>query len=271
MLKKISSLSILTFKEGVRDRAIFGIGLFSLMMMAVTLIIIGFFMRELNKVAVDINLSVISLAGLLLTFFVSINLMAKDIDKRTIYCVMSKPFSRAEYIWGKYLGLLLILSAAFGLLTLCTSFTIALAKFQYAAWFGSFSWIEYYKALYASFLMFFILNAIVIFFSSITSSSFITLLFSISIYIAGQSIEEVVIYLKKGIGKEADVAGYIHNIVDVIQYILPNLSIFDVKVQAAHAISISFEYLAGISVYAAIYSTVLVLAACLIFSKRELA
>lgn len=140
MLKKIGSLSILTFKEGVRDRAILGIGLFSLMMMSITFIIISFFMRELNKVAVDINLSVITLAGLLLTFFVSINLMAKDIDKKTIYCVMSKPFSRAEYVWGKYFGLMLILLVAFVVLTVCSSVTVALAKFQYADWFGSFSW-----------------------------------------------------------------------------------------------------------------------------------
>lgn len=270
MLKKISSLSILTFKEGVRDRAILGIGLFSIVMMAVTLIMISFFMRELNKVAVDINLSVISLAGLLLTFFISINLMAKDIDKRTIYCVMSKPLSRAEYIWGKYFGLLLILSAAFAVLTVCSSITIALAKFQYASWFGGFSWVEYFKALYAAFLMFVILNAIVIFFSAITSSSFITLLFSISIYIAGQTIEEVVVYLKSGVGTDAEIAGYIHEIIDIAQYILPNLSVFDLKVQAAHAISVSFTYMAGITIYATIYSAVLVLGACLIFSKREL-
>lgn len=271
MLKGIWALALLTFREGVRDRAIIGIGLFSLMMMAVTQIIISFFMRELNKVAVDINLSVITLAGLLLTFFVSINLMAKDIDKKTIYCVLSKPLSRAAYVWGKYLGLLLILAAAFAVLTVFTSLTISVAKLQYANWFGGFSWLEYYKAVYAAFLMLSVLNAIVIFFSSITSSSFITLLFSISVYIGGQTIEEVVLYLKSGAGKESELFGSIEKVIDIVQYILPNLSVFDLKTQAAHAISVSFSYLAGISIYALIYSAVLVLAACLIFNKRELA
>lgn len=119
--------------------------------------------------------------------------------------------------------------------------------------------------------MFFILNAIIIFFSSITSSSFITLLFSISIYISGQTIEEVVIYLKSGAGMETQLASVNQKIIEIGQYVLPNLSVFDLKVQAAHAIPISFSYVAGISVYAFIYSAVLLLAACLIFSKRELA
>ena len=182
---------ILTFKEGIRDKAILGIGLFSLLMMSVTFVVISFFMRELDKVAVDINLSAISLAGLLLTFFVSINLMAKDIDQHTIYCVLSKPFSRAQYIWGKYLGIMSIIIVAFLILTLFSSITIAIAEMQYEKWFKAFSWIAYFKAVYAGLLMFFVLNAVVVFFSSITTIAFITLLFSISTYIAGQTIEEV--------------------------------------------------------------------------------
>lgn len=270
MLGKIWSLSVLTFREGVRDRAIFGIGLFSLAMMSITLIVLGFFMRELNKVAVDINLSAISLAGLLLTFFLSINLMARDIDKRTIYCVMSKPFSRAEYIWGKYFGIMSIVVTAFVVLTMCSSLTIFLAKLQYANWFGGFSWTEYYKAIYASFLMFSVLNALVVFFSAITSSSFITLLFSICTYIAGQTIEEAVRYLKSGSGKNTQISELIHETTDILQYVLPNFSVFDLKLQASHAITLPIDYMLGITIYAVIYSAVLIIAGSLIFHKREL-
>ena len=261
---------MLTFRDGVRERAIFGIGLFSLVIMSTTLVVIGFFMRELNKVAVDINLSAISLAGLLLTFFLSINLMAKDIDKHTIYCVMSKPFSRGQYIWGKYIGIMFIIITAFAVLTMCSSLTIVLAKLQYANWFRAFSWAEYYKAIYASFLMFVVLNAFVIFFSSITSSSFITLLFSICIYIGGQTIEEVVIYLKSSQGKETQISEFIREMINIIQYVLPNFSVFDLKIQASHAIHLPLDYMFRITGYAGIYSVILMIAASLIFNKREL-
>lgn len=271
MLKKIWALAVLTFREGARDRAIWGIGLFALLIMSVTFLVLGFFMRELNKVAVDINLSAISLAGLLLTFFVSINLMAKDIDKRTIYCVLSKPFSRAQYIWGKYVGIMLIVMAAFLILSACSSLTIVLAKMQYASWFKGFLWTEYYKAVYASLLMFFVLNAVVIFFSSITSSSFITLLLSISVYIAGQTVEEVVLYLKSAAGIQMAGSEMIGRILDICQYILPNLSVFDLKVQASHAVHLPSAYMLGITGYAAIYCSILIISGSLIFSRRELA
>jgi len=270
MIQKIWSLMILTFKEGMRDKAIIGIGLFSLLMMSVTFIVMSFFMRELHKVAVDINLSAIGFAGLLLTFFVSINLLAKDIDRHTIHCVLSKPFSRAQYIWGKYLGIMLIIIAAFIILTLCSSITISIVEIQYENWFKGFSWIEYYKAIYALLLMFFVLNAVVIFFSSITSSSFITLLFSICVYIAGQTIEEVVVFLKSGQNLEIGISEQLYKLIDIIQYILPNLSVFDLKVQASHAIHLSAGYIFGITAYAGIYCGVLILAASLIFNKREL-
>lgn len=271
MKARILSLAMLTFKEGVRDRALIGIGLFATAMMSVTLIVISLFMRELSKVAVDINLSAFSLSGLLLTFFLSITLMSKDIDKKTVYCVLSKPFSRSQYIWGKYIGILFIILTSFAVLTAFSSITIFLAKLQYANWFTTFSWAEYYKAVYACFLMFTVLSAIVIFFSSITTSSFITLLFSICTYIAGQTIEEVVRYLKSGAGKDAQISETISGIIDIIQYMLPNFSVFDLKVQASHAVLLPWNYILWITLYACIYSIILLICASFIFNKRELA
>lgn len=270
MAKKMISLIVLTFKEGVRDRALFGIGLFALAMMGVSLIVVGLFMREIYKVAVDVNLSAIALSGLLLTFFVSINLMAKDIDKHTIYCVLSKPFSRSQYVWGKYLGIMLLILTAFFLLTLCSTATIFIIKSQFERYFTGFSWLEFYKAIYAEFLMFFVLNALIVFFSTITTSSFITLLFSIATYIAGQTIEEVVLFLKTSQSAEMVMSENISRLIDIVQYILPNLSVFDLKVQSAHAIVISFKYLGAITCYSLIYSCVLLLASSLIFRRREL-
>lgn len=270
MIQKLFALAVLTFKEGVRDRALFGIGIFSLFMMTGSILVVSMFMRELHKVTVDINLSAITFAGLLLTFFVSINLMAKDMDRHTIYSVMSKPFSRSQYIWGKYLGMMLLIITAMAMLTLCASLAIGFTKSQYLLYFQGFSWIEFYKAVYAELLMFFLLNALIVFFSTITTSSFITLLFSISTYIAGQTIEEVVLFLKTKHAADIALSKSVTLIIDVAQYLLPNLSVFDLKTQSAHAITISWNYLAAITCYSGAYSIVLLIMASLIFSRREL-
>lgn len=268
MNKRILSLALLTFKEGVRDRALYGIGLFALMIMGSSIIVVSFFMRELDKVTVDINISAIAFAGLLMTFSLSINLMAKDIDKRTIYCVLSKPFSRTEYLVGKFLGLIILNLAALCLLTTISSLTIWIIKSQYAPYFKSFAWIGFYQAVFAEFLMFVTLNAVVIFFSAITSSSFLTLLFSISTYIIGQTIEEVVLFIQSQ--AQTEISKGVELVISIAQYIAPNLSIYDLKIKAAHGIAISPSYLLTITAYTLIYSVVLLLLASIIFNRKEL-
>ena len=106
MIKRIWYLAALTFREGIRDRAVFGVMGIALLMFLATIAMTSMFGYDVGKVAVDLNLSVVAFTGLLLCFFVNINLLAKDIDKRTIYCVLSKPISRPEYILGKYAGTL---------------------------------------------------------------------------------------------------------------------------------------------------------------------
>jgi len=269
MNRRILSLAMLTFREGIRDRALYGIGLFALMMMGLSIIVVGFFMRELHKVTVDINISAITFAGLLMTFSLSVNLMAKDIDKRTIYCVLSKPFSRTQYLVGKFFGLILLNLIALCVLTSISTLTIWLIKSLYPAYFKEFAWMGFYQAVFAEFLMFIILNAIVIFFSTISTSSFLTLLFTIATYVAGQTIEEVIQFIQSQ-AQTIPLTKGVQWVIKITQYIIPNLSAYDLKIKAGHGLTISFPYLLTITGYSLIYSTVLLLLAAMIFKRREL-
>jgi hypothetical protein len=114
------------------------------------------------------------------------------------------------------------------------------------------------------------LNALIVFFSTITTSAFITLLFSISTYIAGQTIEEVILFLRTKQSADMVMSQGIGTVIDIVQYILPNLSVFDLKVQSAHAIPISWGYLAAITCYGMTYAIALLIMASLIFNRREL-
>lgn len=269
MNKRVLSLAIMTFKEGIRDRVLYGIGLFALMMMGFSIIVVGFFMRELHKVTVDFNISAITFAGLLLTFSLSVNLISKDIDKRTIYCVLSKPFSRSQYLLGKFFGLIFLNAVALCGLTLISVLNVWFIKSLYPDFFTGFVWVSYFQAVFSEFLMFVVLNAVVIFFSTISTSSFLTLLFSIGIYIAGQTIEEVVHFIQS----QADTLQLTQGvqwILDIGQYVLPNLSAFDLKIKAAHGLSISLGYLFSLTAYSLVYSAALLLFSAMIFNRREL-
>ncbi len=269
-MNRIWALAVLTFKEGIRDRALHGITIIGLMMLLATILITTLFGYELGKVMVDLNLSTMAFAGLLLTFFVNINLMAKDIDKRTIHCVLSKPISRNEYILGKYFGLIFLIFVALTFLLLFSAGVASVIKASSPPhFFRDFSWACYLQAFSYELMMFLVLNAVVIFFSSITTSSFLTLLFSVGTYIAGQSIEEVIEFFKQeGMGGTAT-SQFNRMIVEVAQYIFPNLSAFDIKTLASHGKLIAMDHTLAVLGYSLIYTVLLLSLASVIFLRRE--
>ncbi len=114
-------VAAITFKEGIRNRAFYGISIFAVLLLGVNFFISSMIPRDIGKVAVDIALSTVSFTGLLLVLFVGINLIAKDLDKRTIYMVLSRPISRSQYIVGKFIGMALLILAAVLFLSLLPS------------------------------------------------------------------------------------------------------------------------------------------------------
>jgi ABC-type transport system involved in multi-copper enzyme maturation permease subunit len=269
MMQRILALALLTFKEGMRDRALYGIFLFSLMVMALGFVVIGFFMRELSKVASDFNLSALTFGGLLLTLFVNNQLLAKDIDRRTIYIVLSKPYGRGEYIFAKYLGLMLLTATAILMLGLCASAGVGLSYLRYPAYFEGFSFKIFLLAILGEFLMLAVLNAVVVFFASFSSSAFLTLLFSTAVYIVGESMESVFRFLKTQT-TELPLGAGVEALLNVCRYLIPNLSVFDLKTHAAHGMDVSLSYVLSMGVYGFACIAVLLFLASRIFKGREL-
>lgn len=267
-MNRILALTQITYKEGIRSRSVFGILFFSLFIFGLNLAVAGFFMREIGKVTVDMNLSALSFAGLLLVLFVGLSLVGKDIERKTIHLVLSKPMSRVEYLWGKYLGIVLFVLISQSVLFCFSGMTVLLLRSLYPDYFIPFSWLIFFEAAFFVFIKLAVLSALVIFFSTITTSSFITLIFSICSYIVGETIEDVVFYLKSGLSEEAFSPSLVR-IIDVVSFAFPNFSVFDFKVEAAHALTITPERISFSLAYAAVYIILVLLLGSLIFRRRE--
>lgn len=269
-MKGVVALAVITFREGIRNRALLGIALLALFLMALNISVAGFFMRDIGKVTVDMNLSALTFAGLLLIFFVGINLMAKDIDRKTIHLVLSKPISRGQYIWGKFFGTQLFALISMSVLVIFSCATVFLLLQLYPDYFIGFSWPIFLIACFFVFIKISVLSAIVVFFSSITSSSFITLIFSISSYIVGVTIEEVVFYLQSEFAaREVIIPASLKYFIKIVSYFLPNLSVFDFTLEAAHGLVVEASRLFLSMGYAVVYVTLLLLLASVIFTRRE--
>lgn len=266
-MSPVRAIAGITFKEGIRSRALMGLFILTVLLLLAIITISDLFIKEILSVTVDLTLSTISFSGLLLLLFTGINLLAKDLDKRTIYIVISRPISRPQYITGKFLGLLLIVLLAMAFLGFLGSASILLTRFITGTD-ESIHWFLYLWGVLSITLMLAVVASIIVFFSSFTSNTFITLTLTMAIYIIGQSIEEVRTIVTAGFrGKEANPA--LNILVEGVYRIFPNLSIFDFKANAAHGISLSYLNILWVILYGLLYITIIVSIASLIFKKKE--
>jgi Cu-processing system permease protein len=264
----IFSLAYVTFKEGIRSRALFGIFIMALLTFAVTVTLTNLFMRDIVKVAADLSLATITFSGLLMVMFIGTNLLSKDIDKRTIYMVISRPISRSQYIVGKFLGLCLLILAGILFLGIISSLPVYFAGLSYDNPQSAFKWTIYFAAIIFIALKLMLIASIIIFFSSITSTSFISLILTIATYIIG-STTEVVKGLVDVKMEGVDISPLMAGIIKFVYYVFPNLSAFDLKAFAAHGISLPHNYLLWMPLYWLIYTAIMVTAGALIMERRE--
>jgi ABC-type transport system involved in multi-copper enzyme maturation permease subunit len=263
-------VAFITFKEGIRNRAIYGITIFALLLFLATALIATMIPREVGKVAVDMALSTISFSGLLLVLFVGINLMAKDLDKRTIYSVLSRPISRSQYIFGKFLGMTLLIIATMCVLSVMAMTAILYLKFVHASFFTRFAWSNVVLAVLFIILQLVLLSAVSFLFASFSSISFITLVLTTVTYIIGHSLTTV----KALVESPSSVLGFevspvTVKVVQAAYYIFPNFSLFNIKLQAAHGLPISASYILWTTVYGMVYILLSITLAALIFRKKE--
>lgn len=269
MFIRVTALCLLTIKEGVRHRVLSGIGLMAVMMAAISLLLPNMFSYDLRKIAIDLGLSAMLLSGLMIIFFLAVNILGRDIDKRTIYLVLATQMSRLEYIVGKFLGIIFLLIISFSMLSVLLAIVVygimELYPSQNAL---AFSWNILLLAQLFMFFELVLITAIVFFFSSFTSSFYLTVFLSGVFYVIGTSLENIQFAMaSKSSQTTVDVGGFI----DVIKWLFPNLSAFDLKTVAAYGLPLDPEMLWITGLYGLIYVLLLLFFTALFFNKRELA
>src|SRR6266566_2077573 len=109
MLRVILAIARNTFREAVRDRVLYNLVLFVLLLTACAVFIGELSGGQERKIIVDLGLSAMLLFGVFIAIFVGVGLVYKEIERRTVYAIFSKPVGRGEFLLGKYFGLCLTL------------------------------------------------------------------------------------------------------------------------------------------------------------------
>jgi len=234
-----------TFKEAIRDKILYVILGFAALFILSTIFFGSISLGEDIKVIKDFGLAGIYLFSLLVTIFVGASLIYKEIEKRTLYVVLSKPISHAEFIIGKFIGLYLSVFISTVLMTLVYLVVVAAKGGGFDA-----------PALIAILLQFFeiaIFVALMILFSTF-STPIASTVYAILILYIGHSLDLILKYAQK----HENLSLYF---VKTIYYILPNLEKFNVRNLVVHHIYPSGASVGYSFLYAVLYSTILLILA----------
>lgn len=268
-MKHLWPLALITFKEGIRNRTFYGVSLIALAFLGFSLFISVMVIQDIGAIGVTMGLSAISLCGLLVVFFVGTNLMAKDIDRRTIALVLARPVSRSAYVLGKFLGMLLLILATVLIVGFLSFLMLLTLKTSYPASFERISWWSFVLAIAFNMISLTILTSISFLFASVTSSSFVTLTLTILVYVIGQSLSDVRSLVENREGIIVSVSPLTKAIVSIAYYAFPNLSLFDFKLHAAHGLVMPTSTVIWTSVYGFLYIGFAISLAAVLFRRKE--
>ena len=257
-MKYVGVVALNTFREAVRDRVLYNLVFFALLMMAAAILVGQISIGIEALVIVSLGLSAISVIGLLMAVFIGVGLVYKEMDKRTLYALLAKPIHRWEFLLGKFGGLLLTLTVN----------TAAMAL-------GLFAALYYVKhplavadavvlvAVYFILLKLAVIVALALLFSCFTTP-LLAILFTVGIYVTGLFVKDI-----RGFGNITG-SPALDRVAVWVSYLLPNFENFDVIGAAAHGRAIPAALVAQNTLYAAVYCAIVLAAAAVIFSRRNL-
>ena len=94
----------------MRDRVPYNLVLFAVLLISSSYLLGQLTAGQDVKIIKDLGLAAISVFGLFIAIFIGIGLVSKEVERRSIYALLSKPVSRPQFIAGKYAGLVLTLA-----------------------------------------------------------------------------------------------------------------------------------------------------------------
>ena len=231
-----------TFLEGVRDRVFFVLILFFIVMLAVSIFLGSISVHQDSKIIADFGIAAAELFSLAITVFVGASLLSKEIEKRTIIVLLSKPITSTQFIAGKFIGL-----AAMMLVILLVMLVIyILMSLLYHFWSPTI-----FLIFFLIYLQMLIVIGITLLFSSFTSPMLVVML-TIITYMIGHLVADL------------------HEFAQIISYVLPNLDMLNLKNTIFYNnLPVTPAYLLYSIFYTVVYTGIILGVTILNFKKRE--
>lgn len=254
-MRKIVAIALNTAREAVRNRILYSILFFAVLMVAVAALFGAASIGDPAKYMKDFSLMSVSLFGVIIAIVLGVNLLHQELGRKTIFNILSKPVARWQFIVGKFLGLLATLTVIIAVMS--TGVTGGFTLFT-----GQLDW-GLVVASFATLLEIMIVIAVALFFSSLVVTPALAGMFTAATFIAGRSATYLLYFLN------GDHPPVVRTLARTLYWVLPRLDRFTIADQVVYGMRLDPSYLGLLVVYAAAYAGILLLLSIGLFARRE--
>ncbi len=251
---KVYAIAINTFKEVIRDKIFYSLVFFAMLLLGSSVLLSTLTLGERSKIIEDLSLSSIEIFGVIISIFVGIGLVNKELEKKTIYIIISKPIKRWQFLLGKYLGLSLVLLSYISVMTVC----YMLALYMYT---NKLPW-QTLMAVLLIYVELLVVTASAVLFSTFSTPT-LSASYALALYVIGHMTEDL-----RGLAAKTGQAG-VKAVLKFVYYFLPNLEDFNIKARTVHAIPVPAEYILMSVSYGLMYVMAILALSVLVFQRRN--
>lgn len=265
-MREILWIALASFRETIRDKVLYVLMFFVLVLLAFSVLLGDWSVFAQRKVVADFSLTVMSLGGLGIAVFVGVGLVQKELQRKTIYTLLSKPVRRWQFLVGKYVGLLLVVAT--NVLVMMAGLWAALA------WSGSDFDPRLWLAAYGVFLEMSVITASALLFSTFSSpvtSSMLTL----AVFLASRLSGGLVQYIETMKRNAASIPGaqplpaWFETAVRILRRCLPDLGLLDVRPEIVNGLPLAPHHLAFATLHAAGWVAAILILGSWWFDRRD--
>jgi len=266
-MRILGCIALNVFKESVRDKVLYNLVFFAVLLIAVSFLLGQLTAGQDMKIIKDLGLAAMSWFGLFIAVFIGIGLVSKEVERKSIYSLLSKPIRREELVIGKYLGLVLTLLVNLSIMTVAYYLVLGGMAWMMGGWHLPI-WEapaidpRLIKAIVMILLQLMMVTAIALLFSTF-STPLLSAALTFGFYIVGHFNADL-----KTFETVVDSKPLIY-LARALYYLLPNFAALDIKAQVVHGQPVPLGGLLMNAAYALTFIGALLTAATLIFRQRD--
>jgi ABC-type transport system involved in multi-copper enzyme maturation permease subunit len=252
-MSRIWAVAGCTVREAVRDKLLYNLVVFALLLIVSTILLSRLTLGDFHRLVLDVGLAAINLFGVIMAIFAGVGLVNREIERKTIYVVLSKTIPRWQFLLGKYLGLAVTVAANVAIMAIGLVLVLWLMDIPVR---GALA-----EALLAICLELWVLTAVALLCSTVTSTT-LSAICTLTVYVVGHSIGQLTT-----LGEQLDPIG--RTVVTVVTYILPDLERFNLKGLVIEPQLFGSRHILGLIAYGLAYIGFLLALATAVFQRRD--